>query len=105
MLTMGFSIARRNEIIKWLAEGVLKRALEHALGGIVEHDDLLLVVDRDNRIHRGFDDALEPELAEHVLLFGPLSASNRAHHGSFRVGSRFLCGLHQPFGVPSLHTF
>src|SRR5262245_16560871 len=76
----------RNELVQQLTNGVLRGALKHALRRIIEDNNLLLMIHTNDRIHRGFDDAFESELADEVLLLCSLSAGHRPHDSGLGVG-------------------
>jgi len=51
--------ARGDQHVEWLAEYLRSGVAERLLGGRIEHDDPLLTVNGDDRIHRRFDDVGE----------------------------------------------
>ena len=51
--------ARWNKPLQVLAERVLRRTTEQALGGGVEHDNSLTLVDDDDRVHGRLDDTVK----------------------------------------------
>src|SRR5262249_32945271 len=78
MLTVGLTETTRDKPIERLINGVLEGALEHTLGRVIKYDNLLLMIDSNDGIHRGLDDAFESELADQILLLCSLSASHRS---------------------------
>ena len=63
VLPMPLAKTRGNEHGDGLPDCVRRRTPEHLFGGGVEQHDALLLVDADDRIHGGVDDAFHPRLA------------------------------------------
>src|SRR5512135_3368548 len=92
------AIPSRNESVQSMADGLCDGALEHPLGSLVKQHDLLIFVHRDNGIHRGLQNALEPQVAPEKFSRGLRLAMNRPYctgfgqltgcDGSFTLGFR-----------------
>src|ERR1700677_4645493 len=73
---MSFMESIWNELVDTLPEGLCCRAAEDLLCGSVEDDDLLFVIDRNDRVHRRTDDADQPLLAIAKGFVSPLALRN-----------------------------
>jgi hypothetical protein len=61
----------RNQLQHRPADRIVGRVAEHALGGAVEHRDVEVVADNDDRVHRRIHDRREPRLRLGALLHSP----------------------------------
>src|SRR6185437_1623823 len=77
MMTMGRTEPCGQESIERLSDCFFSGTAEHLLCCSVEQHDSLILIHRDDRIHRGFDDAFQPELADQELLFRLLTGDCR----------------------------
>jgi len=105
MVAMAFAIPCGQESIKRLPNGPLSGAAKHLLRRMVEQDDPLILIYRDNRIHCGFNDAFEPQLADQKLFLGFFATDDGANGFPICVVPCLLRLHHQSFGMGSLHTF
>ena len=76
---------------------------EQMFGCPVEQHNFLILIHCDDCVHRGFNDALQPALADQKLLFSCFTAD----HGTHRLPIRMIAGLlrlhHQTFGMGLLN--
>ena len=59
MRAMSFAKTLGKQLVQWLPKDRVARPAECAFGGGIEHDDMLALGDRDDRVHRGFDDVAD----------------------------------------------
>ena len=72
VLPMGFAEPERDEFIQRLTEGLFRRAAKNLLCRPVKDDNPLVVIHRNDRVHRGTDDAEQPVLALSKGILGSL---------------------------------
>ena len=105
MVAVTFAILSGQESIKMPAYRLMSGAAEHLLGRMVEQHHMLSFVNRDDCIHRRFNDAFEPQLADQELFFRLLATDDGTDRLPIRVVTCLLRLHHQPLGMGSLHTF
>jgi hypothetical protein len=71
-----------NELVESLPKRILCRAPEDLLSGSVEDDDLLIVIDRNDAVHRRTDYSEQSLLAIPKRLVSPLVLRN-VHNRAF----------------------
>ena len=63
MGAMGLPETQRNEFLERRPYGIGREAAKHLLGGWIEDANLLTLVNRDDRVHGGLNDAVQPRCA------------------------------------------
>src|SRR6266496_2753283 len=79
-----------NELIDGLPKGIFSRAAEDLFCGPVEHDDPLVIIYRNDGVHRGTDDAQQSLLAISKSFVSPLVLGN-IHDRTFE-SARLIVG-------------
>src|ERR1043166_2890285 len=100
---MGITKAQRDELLQRGTKDAGRAATEHQFGSRIEYNDVLPLVDRDNRIHGRLDDAVEARRAvahrnyhairADIVPMGRFLASDHVLNLSLTPGPRELSGM------------
>ena len=69
VVTMSITETSRQESVERLPNGFSSRAAEHLLRRVIKQHHSLVLIHGDDRIHRSFNDAFQPEPADQELFF------------------------------------
>ena len=100
VVTMSVAETSRQESVERMSDGFSSGAAEHLLRRVVKQHHSLVLIHGDDRIHRGFNDAFQPEPADQELArlrarVAELEANERklgAERDILRAAAKYFAG-------------